>query len=58
MFGRGVCRHLLGLTQAVETPPQGSLESTDPAAGRHHPLLLSMLAEEIGCSPSDIADFE
>ena len=53
-----MCRHLLGLTQAVETPPQGSLESTDPAAGRHHPLLLSMLAEEIGCSPSDIADFE
>ncbi|CAI5470885.1 unnamed protein product [Closterium sp. Yama58-4] len=30
----------------------------DESAERHHPLLLQLLASELGCSPSAIADFD
>lgn len=28
------------------------------AAARHHPLLLRLLAKELGCGPEDIVDFD
>lgn len=40
-----------------EAPDKGSGLSAD-AAGRHHPMLLQMLAEQVGCSAADIVDFE
>ena len=33
---------------------QAKMGVTDP----HHPVLLALLAKELGCSPADIVDFE
>lgn len=43
------------------TPVQGDKEVAgvfDDIEGRHHPLLLATLADELGCSIGDIQDFE
>ena len=43
-------------------PQQGEYDAgaslTASGAEKHHPLLLRLLAKELGCAPSDIADFE
>ena len=41
----------------LATAIRGELETTTEGAA-HHALLLSVLAEELGCKPDDIADFE
>ena len=33
---------------------QAKMGVTDP----HHPVLLALLAKELGCAPADIVDFE
>mmetsp|Transcript_37294 Transcript_37294/g.117346 ORF Transcript_37294/g.117346 Transcript_37294/m.117346 type:complete len:583 (-) Transcript_37294:67-1815(-) len=38
--------------------PAAAAGESKPPAGPHHPLLLEILAKELGCSPEEIADFE
>lgn len=43
------------------TPGRMEVDGQDDAAGmgeRHHPLLLAVLADELGCTVADIQDFE
>jgi aspartyl aminopeptidase len=44
-----------------ETKPEDVKEEFNPlkiATQRHHPYIVELIAEEAGCSPSDIVDFE
>ena len=40
------------------TPAEKDVEDVAGMTGRHHPLLLAVLADELGCSVGDIQDFE
>lgn len=44
-----------GGAAAAAAPAAGSAEG---ASARHHPLLLRLLAKELGCAADDIVDFE
>ena len=43
------------LATAIKGELEGAVSS---ASGAHHALLLAVLAEELGCAPEDITDFE
>ena len=43
------------LATAIKGELEGEVSS---ASGAHHALLLAVLAEELGCAPDDIKDFE
>jgi hypothetical protein len=38
--------------------PAGGPPAPSTMSDKHHPLLLSLLSEQLGCSPADIVDFE
>jgi aspartyl aminopeptidase len=42
---------------ATATAPEAKKRKEDVSA-KHHPMLLEMLAEELGCEPEDVLDFE
>jgi len=47
------------LATAIKSELEGfEIDSDDEAPQMHHPLLLAVLAEELNCDTSDIADFE
>eukprot|EP00850_Spirogloea_muscicola_P012555 SM000081S22689 [mRNA] locus=s81:572079:574269:- [translate_table: standard] len=43
---------------ASVNPAEAGAKSQSPPKGEHHSLLLEVLAQELSCSPGDIADFE
>lgn len=43
---------------AAPAPAAAAAGSAEGAAARHHPLLLRLLAKELGCAADDIVDFE
>ena len=43
---------------AAPAPAAAAAGSAEGAAARHHPLLLRLLAKELGCAAEDIVDFE
>ena len=47
-----------GAFREMELDEEGKSEGVTGVTERHHPMMLAVLADEIGCSVGDIQDFE
>ena len=49
---------MAGATQEEEDGYDAGANKDSKGEEKHHPLLMRLLAEELGCEPAEIADFE
>ena len=49
---------MAGATQEEDDGYDAGANKDSKGEEKHHPLLMRLLAEELGCEPAEIADFE